>query len=516
MNRGSVKFLLRAILWIFALFSLIITVATFFLWRRDMMALQTFEQRYNLTRITGQISAYSDKLTMRARAFMLSNDEQHMKRYDELLHLLYGKIEQPDGHKASLQDLLVENHITPQEQACIDRANEISKILAVHETEAIDLTREAYLSDGTIDTVKENRAIEVLNGAKYEEAKAAYDRELVNLQNMVQERTQKERHEQVDRMRWMIILLFTLAGVQLLLVGASFAVVNRGVLRTLGGEPKELREIAQAITQGQLQAYAQDGVQYQGVRESMREMALKLKTIIQTLHTVANGIMDGCEKVEATSVHLANGSKQQAGSAEEIAATVEQLTANIQSMHHHVAESTAIAQDTLQTMTRNQEAAHKTSSISQSISRAIENIMGIAKQTNILALNAAVEAARAGENGRGFAVVAAEVRKLADRSQAIAEEIIGLAQEGNLEAQQTLTFSEESTSKMDKTLTIMEEISRATNEISAGAEQINQAMQELNNVTQTNATTSLEMTNVQVALTVQAQQLDKEVSFFTL
>ncbi|MGR2741127.1 methyl-accepting chemotaxis protein, partial [Billgrantia sp. Q4P2] len=204
---------------------------------------------------------------------------------------------------------------------------------------------------------------------------------------------------------------------------------------------------------------------------------------------------------------LSQGATEQAASAEEASSSMEQMTANIKQNADNAAQTESIARDTANDAEASGRAVAEAVGAMETIAEKILIVQEIARQTDLLALNAAVEAARAGEHGRGFAVVAAEVRKLAERSQAAALEISGLSGDTVKAARSAGEMLTKLVPDIQKSAELIAEISLASNEQNEGAAQINVAIQQLDRVTQQNTSAAEEMSATAEELSSQAEQL---------
>ncbi len=131
-------------------------------------------------------------------------------------------------------------------------------------------------------------------------------------------------------------------------------------------------------------------------------------------------------------------------------------------------------------MTKASNSIVKLSEQSMKVAELVDNVRGIADQTNLLALNAAIEAARAGEQGRGFAVVADEVRQLASRTTISTEDIIKVVEDNKKFTADAVEVIELCMLKVSGANALSEEAGAVIADIREGARQVLDAISEFN------------------------------------
>jgi methyl-accepting chemotaxis protein len=152
--------------------------------------------------------------------------------------------------------------------------------------------------------------------------------------------------------------------------------------------------------------------------KTVGQHAMAMRSTASTLFAASSKTSQRAEGAVDTSNEASMNVEIAAGAAEELSATIAEISRQLSQTNSIV--STAVTE----AGTTNEQIGSLAQS-AQKIGDVVKLIQDVAGQTNLLALNATIEAARAGEAGRGFAVVASEVKSLAVQTAKAAEEISG-------------------------------------------------------------------------------------------
>jgi methyl-accepting chemotaxis protein len=252
--------------------------------------------------------------------------------------------------------------------------------------------------------------------------------------------------------------------------------------------------------------------------------------LIRPVSVLVTGFNSAIEQARAASREvadasfaLASGATEQSGSLEQVTANLETLSAMTNSNAEHANRGKTLAADARHAaeagsteMTHMQEAMNGIQQSSREIGKIIKTIDEIAFQTNILALNAAVEAARAGEAGAGFAVVADEVRSLAQRSAVAARETADKIEDATQRSALGVKISALVAEHFGQILTkvrdvdgIVADVANASHEQNVGLANINTSLLEMDKATKGIASTAEETASSTEELNAQTEAISQ-------
>ncbi|HPH03007.1 MAG TPA: methyl-accepting chemotaxis protein [Spirochaetota bacterium] len=276
----------------------------------------------------------------------------------------------------------------------------------------------------------------------------------------------------------------------------------------------EVTAMAQSIASGDLKVVVEKRSKNDELMIALDRMVKELTAIAVSVQSASDQVATGSQEISASAQEMSQGAAEQSASIEEVSSSMEEMSSTVAQNADNARQTAAIAEKAAIEAQDGGKSVSETVHAMKSIAEKISIIQEIASQTNMLSLNAAIEAGRAGEHGKGFAVVAAEVRKLAERSQAAAKEISSLSVHSVEIAERAGKLIENIVPGIQKTAELVQEINASSAEQSEGIKQVTKAVQQLDQVIQQNASATEEMASTSEELSSQAQQLKEAAGFF--
>jgi methyl-accepting chemotaxis protein len=302
----------------------------------------------------------------------------------------------------------------------------------------------------------------------YAEVSAAYAEHRGVIDQIVKQANDLNAATEADatgRVATFIIILWSVSGVVLLMIGAGIFGMGFGVIAPVSRMTEAMQRLARGELDGDIPSLARkDEIgSMAGAVQIFKDSALRVKAmesdqaafkdkletdrkaamhevadgfekaigrIIETvsaasaeIETAAGSLTRTAETTQQLSTTVTEASDRSSTSVKSAAATTEEMAASVVEIARQVQASHGVTSAAVQQADKTNARIAELSQSAGRIGEVVKLITAIAEQTNLLALNATIEAARAGEAGRGFAVVASEVKALSVQTAKATEEV---------------------------------------------------------------------------------------------
>ncbi|HTZ17989.1 MAG TPA: methyl-accepting chemotaxis protein [Dissulfurispiraceae bacterium] len=206
----------------------------------------------------------------------------------------------PDG---PMKDIIGKKSYTPAVAFYEKAEKELFPALASHDTGKVKIIMEEL-------------------GKNYEIHRQAID-ELVKLADS---RNKADETSATGTIRNQALLLIVIMVITILVASVLAYIIARNLLYQIGGEPREIADVADRVAHGDLTVALESSGKVTGIYASMAAMVTGLKELVLNIKTNAQTIAAASEQLSASAEQMSRGVSDQSGRTSQIATSAEETS----------------------------------------------------------------------------------------------------------------------------------------------------------------------------------------------